>query len=98
MLREGRTIQEIARIRGREISTVAETVAGLIEAGRVELDEKWMSPGARPLIEAACRAKGMQSLREIKDACEVDVSFNDIRLAMAGLKAKASSTKSKPNA
>ena len=98
LLREGRTIEEIARIRGREISTVVETVAGLIEAGRVELDEKWMSPGARPLIEAACRAKGMQSLREIKDAVPAYVSFNDIRLVMAGLKAKASSTKSKPNA
>jgi ATP-dependent DNA helicase RecQ len=86
LLKEGRTLEEIARIRARQISTVIGTVAGLIEAGRVKLEEGWVSPGAGPLIEAACRVHGFESLREIKDAVPAYVSFNDIRLVVAAFK------------
>ena len=86
LLGEGRSFEEIARIRDREISTVVGTVAGLVESGRVSLDPRWISPGAGPLIEA-CLARGMVGLREIKDAVPAYVSFNDIRLVMAGMKA-----------
>jgi ATP-dependent DNA helicase RecQ len=91
LLREGRSFEEIARIRGREISTVVETVARLIESWRVALDAGWISPGAGPLIEAAYFEKRTESLREIKDALPPYVSFNDIRLVMAGMKAVATS-------
>ena len=94
LLREGRSFEEIARIRGREISTVVETVARLIESGRVALDAAWISPGAGPLIEA-CIAKGVESLREIKDALPAYVSFNDIRLVVAGLRAGTGAVESK---
>jgi ATP-dependent DNA helicase RecQ len=87
MLNEGKTLEEIARIRGRQISTVISTVAGLVEAGRVKLDAAWISPGAQPLIEAACLGKTVTGLREIKDAVPAFVSFNDIRLVVAGLRA-----------
>jgi ATP-dependent DNA helicase RecQ len=87
LLNEGKTLEEIARIRARQISTVIGTVAGLIEAGRVKLDERWISPGAGPLIEAACQAHGFESLRDIKDAVPAYVSFNDIRLVVAGMRA-----------
>ncbi|MGA7684629.1 MAG: RecQ family ATP-dependent DNA helicase [Terriglobales bacterium] len=87
LLNEGKTLEEIARIRARQISTVIGTVAGLIEAGRVKLDERWISPGAGPLIEAACVAHGLESLRDIKDAVPAYVSFNDIRLVVAGMRA-----------
>jgi uncharacterized protein YpbB len=87
LLNDGKTLEEIARIRARQISTVIGTVAGLIEAGRVKLDERWISPGAGPLIEAACRAHGFESLRDIKDAVPAYVSFNDIRLVVAGMRA-----------
>ncbi|MGA9353252.1 MAG: RecQ family ATP-dependent DNA helicase [Terriglobales bacterium] len=86
LLNEGRTLEEIARIRARQISTVIGTVAGLIELGRVKLDERWISPGARPLIEEACRAHGFESLREIKDAVPAYVTFNDIRLVVSAVK------------
>jgi uncharacterized protein YpbB len=87
MLNEGKTLEEIARIRGRQISTVISTVAGFVEAGRVKLDAAWISPGAQPLIEAACLGKTVTGLREIKDAVPAFVSFNDIRLVVAGLRA-----------
>ena len=89
LLNEGKTLEEIARVRAREISTVIATVAGLVEAGRVEVNPAWISPGSGPLIEAACRLKGMESLREIKDAVPPFVSYNDIRLVVAGLKGRA---------
>jgi ATP-dependent DNA helicase RecQ len=96
LLNEGKTLEEIARIRARQISTVIGTVAGLIEAGRVKLDERWISPGAGPLIEAACRAHGFESLRDIKDAVPAYVSFNDIRLVVAGMRAGPAGLESKP--
>ncbi|MFZ3339703.1 MAG: RecQ family ATP-dependent DNA helicase [Terriglobales bacterium] len=87
-LNEGKTLEEIARIRGRQISTVIASVAGWVEAGRVKLDPSWISPGAQPLIEAACMGKTAAGLREIKDAVPAYISFNDIRLVVAGLRAE----------
>ncbi len=88
LLEEGKTLAEIAQIRGRQISTVVATVAELIEAGRVKLDAKWISPEAGPLIEAACLAKGVERLRDIKDAVPAYVSYDDIRLVVAGMRAE----------
>lgn len=87
LLREGRTFEEIGRIRSRQISTIVGTVANLVETGQVKLDPKWISPDAQPLIEAACLSRGVESLREIKEAVPPYVSFNDIRLVVAGLRA-----------
>jgi ATP-dependent DNA helicase RecQ len=95
LLNEGRTLEEIARLRGRQISTVIASVAGLIEAGRVKLDPSWISPGAQSLIEAACVGKALAGLREIKDAVPAYVSFNDIRLVVAGLRAGTGAVESK---
>jgi ATP-dependent DNA helicase RecQ len=88
LLREGRSFDEIARIRARQPSTIASTVASLIETGRVKLDAKWVSPGAQPLIEAACREHGVERLRTIKDAVPPYVSYDDIRLVVAHLRAE----------
>jgi ATP-dependent DNA helicase RecQ len=87
LLNEGRTLEEIARLRRRQISTVIASVAGLVETGRVKLDPSWISPGAQSLIEAACLGKTVAGLRDIKDAVPAYVSFNDIRLVVAGLRA-----------
>ncbi|MGA9526621.1 MAG: RecQ family ATP-dependent DNA helicase [Terriglobales bacterium] len=116
-LREGRTFEEIARMRARQLSTIASTVASLIETGHIKLDPKWISPGAQPLIEGECLKRtatrnqagdlkqrgnkkqteaGEQSedrasdlrLRDIKDALPPYISFNDIRLVIASLRAE----------
>ena len=75
------------RIRARELSTIVGTVASLIETGHIKLDPKWISPDAQPLIEAACLKQGVERLRDIKDALPPYISFNDIRLVVAGLRA-----------
>ncbi len=88
LLNEGRSFEEIARIRARQISTVVCTVANLIETGQVKLDAKWISPDAQPLIEAACLKQGVERLKDIKDALPPYVSFDDIRLVVAHLRAE----------
>ena len=88
LLNEGRSFEEIARIRARQISTVICTVASLIESGQVKLDSKWISPDAQPLIEAACLKQGVERLKDIKDAVPPYVSFEDIRLVVAHLRAE----------
>ena len=88
LLNEGRSFEEIARIRARQISTVVCTVANLIETGQVKLDPTWISPDAQPLIEAACVKQGVERLRDIKDALPPYISFDDIRLVVAHLRAE----------
>jgi ATP-dependent DNA helicase RecQ len=88
LLNEGRSFEEIARIRARQISTVVCTVASLIETGQVKLDPKWISPDAQPLIEAACLKQGVERLKDIKEAVPPYVSFEDIRLVVAHLRAE----------
>ena len=88
LLNEGRSFEEIARIRAHQISTVVCTVANLIETGQVKLDPKWISPDAQPLIEEACLKQGIERLRDIKEAVPAYVSFEDIRLVVAHLRAE----------
>jgi ATP-dependent DNA helicase RecQ len=79
LLNEGRSFEEIARIC---------TVASLIETGQVKLDPKWISPDAQPLIEAACLKQGVERLKDIKEVVPPYVSFEDIRLVVAHLRAE----------
>jgi ATP-dependent DNA helicase RecQ len=88
LLSEGRSFEEIARIRARQVSTIVCTVANLVETGQVKLDPKWISPDAQPLIEAACLQQGIERLRDIKEAVPPYVSFDDIRLVVAHLRAE----------
>jgi|HubBroStandDraft_2_1064218.scaffolds.fasta_scaffold40952_2 ATP-dependent DNA helicase RecQ len=88
LLNEGRTFEEIGRIRARQISTVVCTVANLIETRQVKLDPKWISPDAQPLVEAACLKQGVERLKDIKEAVPPYVSFDDIRLVVAHLRAE----------
>jgi ATP-dependent DNA helicase RecQ len=88
LLQEGHSFEEIARIRARQVSTIVCTVASLVESGQVKLNPKWISPDAQPLIEAACVERGVERLKEIKDALPPYVSFEDIRLVVAHLRAE----------
>jgi ATP-dependent DNA helicase RecQ len=88
LLNQGRSFEQIAQTRARQISTVVGTVAGLIETGQVKLDPNWICRDAQPLIEAACRTYGVERLKDIKQAVPPYVSFEDIRLVVAHLRAE----------
>ena len=87
LLNEGRTLAEIAKIRARQFGTVAETVAALVEQGRVEFQEGWVREEYRAQIEDAVKTLGPQRLRPIKDALPKEVSFEEIRLVIAKTRA-----------
>jgi hypothetical protein len=63
-------------------------VASLIETRQIKIDSKWISPDAQPLIEAVCLKQGVERLKDIKDALPPYVSFDDIRLVVAHLRAE----------
>jgi ATP-dependent DNA helicase RecQ len=88
LLAEGRTFVEIANIRGRLISTVVETVAGLVEKGIVEYRSYWVNARWQEQIEAACASLGTERLKSLKDALPPEIRYDDIRLVVALVRRK----------
>ncbi len=90
LLAEGRTLAEIAAIRGRQLSTVAAMVADMIEAGELEFQPGWVGREQRLKIEAACARLGLARLRALKDALPAETTFDEIRLVVADLRRQKS--------
>src|SRR5208283_1738340 len=44
LIADGKTLEEIAQIRGRQLSTVVNAVAALVETGQVEFQPAWIDP------------------------------------------------------
>lgn len=86
LLREGKSLSEIATLRQRQLSTVANTVAALVEQGDFEFDEKWIDANRKSVIEAACARLGTQWLKPLKQALPPEVTFEEIRLVVARLR------------
>lgn len=89
LLNEGRTLEEIATTRGVQVSTVASTVANLVEAGRIKFHESWISKEKLSVIEAACSRVGIEpfmALKPLKDILPPEISYDDIRLVVARLR------------
>jgi ATP-dependent DNA helicase RecQ len=90
LLQEGRSFEEIAKLRGRQLSTVVTTVAGLVESGELEFSPQWIDADKQAQIEAACAQLGLQALRPIKDALPAEITFEEIKLVVARLRWDAS--------
>lgn len=89
LLKDGKSLDEIAALRGRQISTVITTVAALIEAGEVDFSPAWISPEKLSVIEAACarfQRDGYQRLKPLKEVLPPDISYGEIRLVVARLR------------
>ena len=54
LLAEGRTIDEIAQLRGRQRSTVVSLVSALVERGEVEFQTGWVSQEKEDQIQKVC--------------------------------------------
>jgi ATP-dependent DNA helicase RecQ len=83
LLAEGKTMQEIAQIRGRQMSTVVHTIAGLIEEGRVEYRMEWVGEEAHRQTEEAAHRIGSEFLRPLRDALPPEITYDQIRLVVA---------------
>jgi ATP-dependent DNA helicase RecQ len=98
LLDEGHTFEEIAQIRGRRVQAVIELVAKLIESGHVEFQPAWLAPQLYDRIAAACQQLGMERLKPIKEALPPETTYEQIRLVIAHLRTKATTTNSRRNA
>lgn len=76
----------MAVIRGRQLSTIVNSVAELIESGDIEFKPVWVDANRLAEIETACARLGTAALRPIKDAVSPEITFNDIRLVAARLR------------
>jgi ATP-dependent DNA helicase RecQ len=86
LLGEGKTFEEIAKIRGRQVSSVASLVADLLERGEIEFRPEWILEGHRRLIEEACGRLGVKRVKPLKDALPEQVSYGEIRVVVANLR------------
>ena len=86
LLAQGKSFEEIATIRERQVSTVINAVAGLVERGQVEFQEAWIDRNRQSVIEAACAKLGMERLKVLKDALPPEITYDEIRLAVARLR------------
>lgn len=91
LLAGGRTIDEIAQARGRQRSTIVNQVAKMIEAGQAELPAGWVSESVHQAIQHAMRAHGSDRMKTLKDALPENITYEDIRLAIAVERREATS-------
>ena len=86
LLAEGHSFDDVARIRGRQRSTVVTAVAALVESGQMEFQRSWVPEEIQARIEAACAQHGMERLRTLKDVLPPETTYEEIKLVVARLK------------
>jgi len=89
LLRDGKSLEEIAETRGRQMSTVIGAVANLLELGTVEFQPGWVSGEKESVIRAACARAGIERLKPIKDLVPPEITYDEIRLVVACLRREA---------
>jgi ATP-dependent DNA helicase RecQ len=91
LLTQGKTFEEIAQIRGRQIATVVNAVANLVEKGELEFRPDWIDRNKLTVIEAACASldlQGLQRLKPLKEALPPEITYEEIRLVVAWVRRK----------
>jgi ATP-dependent DNA helicase RecQ len=86
LLSEGRSFEEIAQLRDRQLTTVIGLVADLVEKGKLKFDLGWVDKEKRIIIEEVCARLGLQWLKPIKEAVPPEITFEEIRLVVADLR------------
>jgi ATP-dependent DNA helicase RecQ len=86
LLKQGRTLEEIAQIRGRQLSTVVSMVAAMVERGEVGFEPGWIHGDHQEQIVEACRRWGLERLKLLKEALPEPVTYDEIKLVVAQLR------------
>jgi ATP-dependent DNA helicase RecQ len=92
LLAEGRSFEEIAKIRGRQLKSVIDLVAGLVEKGELQFQNGWVDDTKRTSIEEACSRLGMELLKPLKEALPPEITYEEIRLVAARLRREQQKT------
>jgi ATP-dependent DNA helicase RecQ len=85
LIAEGKTFEEIAQIRGRQLTSVMSFVAELVERGDLKFQPDWVGTEKHELIAAACARLGSNLLKPLKEALPPEISYGEIRLVVAHL-------------
>ncbi len=88
LLAQGKSFEEIARLRGRQLATVVGMVSTLIEQGKLEFQPDWIRPGILERVESAAADAGHQWLKPLKEKVP-EATFDEIRLIVAKLRSQA---------
>ena len=99
LLSEGKTLEEIAQIRGRQLNTVMNAVAALVETGEAEFQPAWIDRTRYSVIEAACVRAGVENverLKPLKDVLPPEITYEEIRLVLARLRRDQGQKRSVP--
>jgi ATP-dependent DNA helicase RecQ len=86
LLAEGRTFEEIAKARGRQLSSVISLVVGLLEKGELEFQPCWIDAEKQAQIEEVCSRLGLERLKPLKEALPPEISYDEIRLVATRLR------------
>ena len=89
LIEQGKSLEETARLRGRQLGSVVDMVANMVETGRIEFQSDWVRAGNYEKIEAACVRLGTQPLRPIKDALPTEITYEEIKLVVARLRSRS---------
>lgn len=89
LLADGKSFEEIAAIRVRQVATVVSMVADLIEKGRVEYRIEWVGEENHRRIEEVIGRLGSQWLKPLHEALP-DMSYDHVRLVVAYVRRRES--------
>jgi ATP-dependent DNA helicase RecQ len=90
LLTAGHSFEDIAKIRGRQMSTVVNAVANLVENGLVDFDAAWIDRNKQAVIDAACAKLGAEWLKPLKEVLPPEITYDEIRLVVAKVRREQS--------
>ena len=85
LLAAGRSFEEIAKERGRKVSSVVSLVIRLMKKGELEFQPTWVTPEKRAQIADAAARLGCEWLKPLKDALPPEITYEEIELVLAQL-------------
>lgn len=88
LLNDGKSFEEIAQLRGRQVSTVVGLIATLVEQGKLAFRTDWVRAGFLETVESAASELGHQWLKPLKERVP-DATYDEIRLVVAKLRSEA---------
>src|SRR5579864_81819 len=83
LIQQGKTLDEIAMIRGRRRSTIVSMVSDLVVRGLLEFQNSWVEEGRQKQIEAVAANLNLERFSPIKEALPPDFTYDEIRLVVA---------------
>jgi ATP-dependent DNA helicase RecQ len=83
LLAEGKSFEEIAQIRGRQVGTVVNMVADLVEKGKLDYQVNWVGEENHRRIKEAVERLGSQWLKPLREALPTEITYEQIRLVVA---------------